>query len=368
MINKIIFALLAIFISITPALGIAAEERAGDQIVVGRGEVVEDDLYIAAGEVVIDGIVRGDLYVIGGNVTITGQVTEDVLVIAGMVKISGKVGGDLRVGSGDIEISGEIGDEILAGVGTINILSDGKVGGSIIAGVGSAIISGQTDDIRIQVGSLTINDSAKIEGDLKYWSSQEASIAKNASINGRTDFTKVEDYSSSYYQRGIDFPSKVYSLLSSIFIALLLVYLMPIISYKLASNWRNKAGMNFLWGFLFLIVTPIVALFLLVLILSIPLAIGLMMIYTIILYLAKITAIIGLGFCIQNYFVQRDKKRQATNLDWITVLIGSLVYYLISLIPTIGGLVTFVLSMIGLGTIISIKYIWFKDLRKKKKI
>ncbi len=366
--KKILYLLLALTFFLAPALGLAAEQRAGEQIVVGSSEVVRDNLYIAGGEVVVDGSVEGDLFVAAGNLTITGEVMGDVLVFAGTVKVNGKIGGDLRTGAGEVDISGEVAGEVLAGVGTFNLLKDGKVGGEILAGIGTAMISGQTEGLRLQTGNLTINDSANIKGDLEYYSSREGNISDKATIAGQTDFIEIEDYNRNYYRSGFDYTGKIYSLLSSILVALLLVYLLPIISSKLANSWREKAGINFVWGFLFLIAVPIVAIFLTMLVLSIPLAIGLIMIYTIILYLSKIAAIVGLGYCIQKYFADKDKKSQTIKLDWITVLIGALIYYLVGLIPLLGGLTTFVLSMIGLGAIVSIKYGWLKNLKKNKQI
>jgi RsiW-degrading membrane proteinase PrsW (M82 family) len=100
------------------------------------------------------------------------------------------------------------------------------------------------------------------------------------------------------------------------------------------------------------------------LVLTIPLSIGLIMVYTILVYLATIVAIVGLGYCIQKYFDDRKLKKP----DWISVVIGALVYYLVSLVPFVGSLVIFVLWMIGLGALANYKFSWLKDLKEKGKI
>jgi cytoskeletal protein CcmA (bactofilin family) len=361
-IKQVFFILILLSLVLLPAYGLAAEERAGEQIIVGGSEVVNDDLYIAGGEVMVEGTVIGDLYVAGGTVNITGEVTGDVLVFAGTFILSGQVGDDLRIGAGDVRISGQVGDEILVGSGTMSILDNAKVNGSIMAGVGNLSISGQTESIRAQVGTLNVNPTAKINGNLEYWSNSEANIATDSTIIGETTFNQVEEVAS--YYKDLNVPGKIYSLLTSILIALLFVYFLPKHSVQLANLWREKAGINFIWGLLFLIVAPIIVLLLMFLVLTIPLSIGLIMVYTILVYLATIVAIVGLGYCIQKYFDDRKLKKP----DWISVIIGALVYYLVSLVPFVGSLVVFILWMIGLGALVSYKFSWLKDLKKKGKI
>jgi hypothetical protein len=47
------------FFAVTPAQ--AADARGGDQVVIGRDEVINDDLYVAGNTVTIDGTVKGDV-------------------------------------------------------------------------------------------------------------------------------------------------------------------------------------------------------------------------------------------------------------------------------------------------------------------
>src|SRR5262245_21245202 len=75
----------------------AADFRGGDRIVIGADQVIDDDLYLAAEEIIIDGIVHGDVYAIGRNITINGTVDYDVNAAAQALTINGKVGSDARV-------------------------------------------------------------------------------------------------------------------------------------------------------------------------------------------------------------------------------------------------------------------------------
>ena len=43
----------------------AVETRSGDQVVIGPDDVIEDDLYVTASEILVEGTIRGDLVAFG---------------------------------------------------------------------------------------------------------------------------------------------------------------------------------------------------------------------------------------------------------------------------------------------------------------
>ncbi len=63
-----LLAVLAVVLAALPAL--AADFRSGNEVTVASGEVINDDLYVAGGNLRIDGTVNGDLLAAGGTVTI----------------------------------------------------------------------------------------------------------------------------------------------------------------------------------------------------------------------------------------------------------------------------------------------------------
>ena len=68
--------LLAVLLIVSPAQ--AMETRSGDRVVIDSNEVIDDDLYVAANEVVVNGTIRGDLFAIGNTVTVNGTVEGDL--------------------------------------------------------------------------------------------------------------------------------------------------------------------------------------------------------------------------------------------------------------------------------------------------
>ena len=74
---------------ITASTAWAVETRSGDSVVIGPDEVVDDDLYVTANNVVIDGTIRGDLVAFGQNITVDGTVEGDLIAAGRSVEIDG---------------------------------------------------------------------------------------------------------------------------------------------------------------------------------------------------------------------------------------------------------------------------------------
>ncbi len=99
---------------------LAADVRGGaDVFRLGPDEVVNDDLYVAAREIYIDGTVNGDLIAAGGYVEVNGVVTGDVMIAGGGVNLNGVVQDDARIAGGGVVISGQIGDDLVVAGGVV---------------------------------------------------------------------------------------------------------------------------------------------------------------------------------------------------------------------------------------------------------
>ncbi|MEM8862867.1 MAG: hypothetical protein AAGD96_31540, partial [Chloroflexota bacterium] len=74
--------------------------------------VLDDDLYIQADEILIDGIVNGDVVAIGEYLRIQGTVNGDVLFLGSGIRLDGEINGDLRTASPSIDIRGTVLDDL----------------------------------------------------------------------------------------------------------------------------------------------------------------------------------------------------------------------------------------------------------------
>jgi len=230
-----IFALAALLVLtfITPAH--AFDGRGGDRVVIGSDEVVNDDLYVSAQEFVLDGRVNGDLIAFGQVITINGTVDGDLMTAGQTVVVNGEVTGSIRMAGsvlfveeeaiigGDIVSAGyslevrqgsAIGQDLvfagaqisLAGdvtrnvqVGTAAFELRGNVGGDVRAEVGEAdqgqagpppmmFMPQSTVPAPNVKPGLTIDPSAKIEGDLEYTQSKDLTFPAGV-VNGKVTRT-----------------------------------------------------------------------------------------------------------------------------------------------------------------------------------
>lgn len=185
---------------------LAAEFGGGDIYRLPADTVVDDDLYVSAREIYVDGTVNGDLYASGGYIEINGEVTGDVVMAGGGIVIGGLVGDDVRVAGAGIDIMGSIQDDLfVAGggagpggfafpfrigghsiqqgvrVGSSSEIGgdafiagdegriEGAIGGDLFAGMGVLLMGAHVDgNAELRAETLTIDEDARVTGQLIY--------------------------------------------------------------------------------------------------------------------------------------------------------------------------------------------------------
>lgn len=368
---KKLFAILFVpLLLLFSAVGVSArEQRTTKVITLPADEVITKDFYVTGGDVVeISGTVNGDVLVGGGQVSIDGIVNGDVLAAGGVIDISGSVSEDARIAGGQVNISGEIGRNLTVGAGDITLSETGsvaggvvigggsvklagKVGGDVLIGAGSVILSNLIGgDVELYSGTLRLTSGSQIGGDLTYTSEDEALVDKRASISGKmlrktppAALVDVDKTAASKTLKGLSafrLQAKIISFLSALIFGLLLIKLFP--KYvELTSKMITKSPWKaLLTGGLFLFVTPFAVIMLLITVLGIPFAIFGLMAFGTYIYLAKIFV----GNWLGSKIPIGDKKN-----PYLSFGIGLAAYYLVTMIPLLGGFVSFFGLLFGIG-------------------
>ena len=114
-----VVALVAFLSVAVSGAALAAEFAADETYRIAEGEIVDDDLYITATEIYIDGAVKGDLFAAAQYIEIgpTGAVEGDLWAAAASIVIQGAVQDDLRAAGNGIELSGAVGDDAFLAAG-----------------------------------------------------------------------------------------------------------------------------------------------------------------------------------------------------------------------------------------------------------
>ncbi|MEN3003930.1 polymer-forming cytoskeletal protein [Dehalobacterium formicoaceticum] len=312
-----------------------------------------DGTTFAAGQsVIVDGIINGDLIVAGQYVHINGKVTGNIYAAAQNLEIKGAVTGDVfGVGqmatvTSDALLSRDV---FLAGE---TVTFSGAAGRQLFVGVNRMILQGTVgDNANIAAENISIQDSAVIKGNLNYNSANEALISSQAQITGERNWHKSSPGQAKDEKRPMmPWQGALMNMLWSIASALLLWFVIKI--------WRPEAWAKTTRtitqqplktigvGALVLILTPIVAILLMVTMIGIPLGIILGLIYSVSLYLAKIVVAIFIGAWVANKFSWPEKHKGV----WLALL-GLVIYSVASIIPWVGFPVILITLLTGLGAI-----------------
>ena len=165
-----IFSALAVFLLVALAIvptASAFEGQEGTHVVIEADEVIEDDLYISAETVVVDGTIKGDLFTGAAFVTINGTVEGDVMAFAQSVVVNGTVGDDLRSGAAAIQLGpdAKLGDDLLFGGASLEAKDGSTIGGDIVVGGGQVLVAGDTEG-NILAGTAAFELSGNVDGNV----------------------------------------------------------------------------------------------------------------------------------------------------------------------------------------------------------
>jgi cytoskeletal protein CcmA (bactofilin family) len=216
------------FLLLVP-LAFAMQRRSGDSVVIASDEVVDDDLYVVARSVSIEGVVRGDVVTAAREVELLGVVEGDLVAVGEKVVVEGRVGDDLRAAGAVVELapSGSVAGDVVAAAGAFQTKASiggdsaigaaqahlgGRVGGAVRAAAGAIRIDGEiVGDVDADVGGepatwswpgtpaldpvpagLTLGPSAHVGGDLRYRAPREAALDPLARAGRTVAHTPVE--------------------------------------------------------------------------------------------------------------------------------------------------------------------------------
>ena len=341
------------FVLAAPA--VAATIRGNDEVRIDKD--ISDDVYVFGGNLDISGDISGDLIVTGGNITVTGRVGGSIMAAGGQITVDGPVTGTIRATGGSIVINGRVGRDVLVGAGTLTLGPDSVVAGDLIAGtgllrangiigddvrggLGSAEFAGKVGgNIKISVDDLTLLDGARIGGDIVYRSDRDADISTGAEVQGEIEKKpplKPQKRSPAWGALGW-----LWSLVGMILTALVITWLFPSTLKSTKRALTERTGATFGLGAVTLLLTPIAALLLIIFTigLALPIALIALTVYVIAIYVGQIYAAAAIG----NVLLKRE--------NGVGAVLGVIGFGVLRLVPYLGGFVTLILIIIGLGIV-----------------
>lgn len=283
---------------------------AGNNVTI-EGE--KEYLITAGNNIYVNGIIKKDAVIAGSTIHISGNIKRDVYIAGSSVVISGTIDRNVKIYASEITIKGNI-------KGTLEV----------------------------NAGVINLEDTAVIEGYIKHNNNAVLNKSDNAVIGEVKLYTVVEQQPLGEYIKNV-----VYDLLTSyanlLIVALVLTYFLPKV-FTMLKNEYSKIKVDtyfslFAKGILFIIIVPVLAMFLLLSSVGLSLGVILLAIYFVLSYLS----IILTGYLLGNLVLCKLLKKE--NNHYLNLLIGIAIIKILELIPFIGSFISITSLFIGLGIV-----------------
>lgn len=305
----------------------------------------KSDVYLTGEDITIDYVVDGNVYIFADTVTINSQIGGDAFIFAKKVIVNeqGYIFSNLFTVSDSVEIKGVVYD-IYALSKTITI-SKGYVYRDIKGLCNTLNINGTIGrNVFIQCPNINFNTDENsngiIYGNLNYSSKSEISIPGNV-VTGEVNYTKTKGETNSIQSILLNIGSFI---ATTLIIWLICLWLAP----QFLKNTNSYVGMKSLailgYGLLALIAIPIICFILILLQLTSTFSLLLLALYVLTIAISS-----SLFTIIANNYVC-SKLKIDKNLGILGMLIiSAIVIWAITQIPYIGGIISFVIALSGLG-------------------
>ncbi len=381
----------------------AADMRSGNSVNIAAGETIDDDLYLAGENLIMDGTVNGDLVVAGGTVIINGNVTGSITAAARSIVIKGRIGNSVRAVGTNISVSGTINGDLVTFGSMVTTAPDSSIGRDLMIGVGSLHLNGPLGrDLKGNAGKLIINNtiggnvdieagevilqpSANLQGSFKYTSETEAVQEPGAIITGETKHIVPEKKDTGFgclpapkAEEGKPAPGEqaaattigavIGAALTAFFSFMLIIMLVGIVlKYVMAlltgivlillvhrhipgmvEAMKIKPWHCLGYGALKFFIVPIGIAILLATIVGIPLGLAALALYLIAIYISPILFSVFLG----KWMLKQPADVAGTGPLIGALALGLLVLNICELLPGIGCLAWLAAVLFGLGMIV----------------
>ena len=325
---------------------------------------IASNVYLAENDLNLNNSIYGDAFFVSNNVAINGLVDKDLSVISSDFMLTGTVGDDLRVLSSSINIEGYVFNEVLLYGSYVSISNSSILGGPVKIYANAVTIDGVIKgDAKVYADRIVFNGI--IEKDA-YFESDDLIMGPDAQVLGNFISSKdLEINSSNVHGQVIDsdvkendgFIGKLISFLMLVVVGFVVLLVARKFAVRTTDAIQKRSFASFLAGLIILIATPIVAVLLLITIIGVPLAILLFIAYGLVIFLGAIYGVFAIG---KGILMIIDHKKKSLLLSMI---LGALLFTLISFVPAIFTLVVIIAIVFGIGGF----WIALRNKPKKKK-
>ncbi len=343
-----------------PQSPLAASSSSGNVYAAGASVIlvtpVAGDFSAAGGSIVTAAPVAGDDLLIAGSIHSRAPVEGDIRALGGSVTIDEPVQGDLVVFGYSVRSTGHVGGSVLIAAANVGLM-DGASGSVTIYGDNISLAGDFANNVKIfSSGQVALAAGTVIHGMLSYEAPEPAVIPPSATIRGGIKYTNASYLPDVGTSRILALVSVGFFVFARILGALLLAGLLAGLFPRLAEAVTDRAYtgrlrnilLSMLLGFAIFVATPVLSILLALTFVGIGLALLLFIAYALLVLLAFLYAGILLGGLFARRYLQRETVR------WHDGMLGMLVLSLIALVPVLGLLAMFLLTIFSAGALLQI--------------
>lgn len=325
--------LLVVVLCATLAVGLVpgvavAQSGVGGTTVVGPGETVSS-ISGVYGTIIVEGTVTGDVSGVAGNV---------------VVREGGVVSGTIDAAAGNIRISGTVEGDVSSGAGSVHLTETGVVEGNFDVGAGDVRIEGRIGgDATVGAETIRLGDGAAIAGSLTYdgdLRGNRDAVAGEITRDRSLSPTLIDDLRPFAWWI-VTINAFVFNLL----LGALLLGLFPRFSGRVADRVATDPVRTGLVGFGTLVGVPILLVAVAITIVGLPISVVGLLVF---LFLAWTGLVYG-RFAVGYWLLSRAD----VDNRWAGLVVGLLLAVLLHQIPIVGGLLNFLIFLLGLGALVT---------------
>lgn len=346
-----------------PAAAMASADG-GKSAMLGQGEL-HNGLYAkVANEVELDGTVDGDVIVLANKFTLKGTVNGSVYVLAQNAVIEGTVSGNVHVLAGDVAFAAQA-HSLYAAASSFVSSKQMHLSGTLAVAASSADIAGQVDQsayvagsevrydapttgsVKVAAADISIGSSAVIGGNLSYSDSAQLTMANDKNIAG--SINKFASPRAEQTGWASILSKVVFGLLAAFVLGATMLWLLPGSVVATSAQLRSRPGRSLLAGFGFVVAVPFAALALVLTAVGFELAIISIMAYIAVLMVGSIFSALLVG----RQLLGTKLGSVSLRTNALPLLVGLLILGLLSVLPGVGGLISFAAAIGGIGALVT---------------
>jgi len=333
----------AVVLAGTAGVASAQSSRTGGTVVVETGETV-DGFQGFGGTVVVRGTVDGDLEAFAGSVVIAE---------------SGRVTGDVSASGGSLTVFGTVDGSVQGSAGSVAVGESAVVGSDLRVAAGDLAVAGTVEgDVEAAVETVRLASTASIGGDLRH--ARDATLVREEGATVAGSVTAVDDLSVGGGVGGPDLGPvgllfDVYGVVVTLLFGAVILLAFPGFSGAVAAEVADRPLRSGGIGLAGLVGIPLVLVAVAITVVGIPLTFVGLMVYGLVVVLSVALAQYAVGTWALS-LVGVDSR-------WAGLVAGVLGVALLSRLPVVGGVVNFVVFLLGFGAVLLSLYRGYRGRR-----